>query len=138
MRPFPHARPAIALSVSPLTSPLTPIALLAVCIALACATSPLGRRQLLIYDDATMAEMGASSFDQIKSDMPVSKDAATNAYVRCVAEAILDAMGPRPGAPSQWEIVVFDEPMGHRVGRPGDEVHLGRGRRLGDRQRSRT
>jgi predicted Zn-dependent protease len=92
-----------------------------------CATSPLGRRQLLMYDDATMSEMGLASFDQIKADMPVSTDAATNAYVRCVAEAILESMGPTPGAPERWEIVVFDEPTANAFALPGGKigVHTG-------------
>ncbi len=93
----------------------------------ACATSPLGRRQLLIYDDATMSEMGVASFDQIKSDMPASSDPVANAYVTCVAEAILDSMGPMPGAPASWEIVVFDEPTANAFALPGGKigVHTG-------------
>ena len=95
--------------------------------ALACATSPLGRRQLLIYDDATMSQMGLASFDQIKSDMKVSSDPATNAYVRCVAEAILGSMGPMEGVPASWEIVVFDEPTANAFALPGGKigVHTG-------------
>ena len=93
----------------------------------ACAMSPLGRRQLLMYNDATMDQMGLASFDQIKADMPISNDATTNAYVLCVADAIVDALTPADGAPTTWEVVVFDEPTANAFALPGGKigVHTG-------------
>lgn len=93
----------------------------------ACAISPLGRRQLLMYDDATMDQMGVDSFEQIKAGMPISTDAATNAYVQCVAQAIVDALEPTDEAPATWEVVVFDEPTANAFALPGGKigVHTG-------------
>jgi len=109
------------------TAARTLLAAIALVVITACATSPLGRSQLLMYDDATMSEMGIQSFDQIKADMPISHDAATNAYVRCVAQAIVTSMGPMPNAPASWEVVVFEEPTANAFALPGGKigVHTG-------------
>jgi predicted Zn-dependent protease len=74
-----------------------------------------------------MSQMGLNSFEQIKTDMTISNDPATNAYVRCVAESILTAMGPMEGVPTSWEIVVFDEPTANAFALPGGRigVHTG-------------
>jgi predicted Zn-dependent protease len=95
--------------------------------ALACATSPTGRRQLLMYNEATMSELGVSSFDQIRSDMPTSTNAAVNAYVQCVANSIVAALEPSDGGPASWEIVVFEEPTANAFALPGGKigVHTG-------------
>ena len=45
-------------------------------LAVACTTSPLGRKQLMIVDDATMNQMGAQAFQQIKTETPVDADPA--------------------------------------------------------------
>jgi len=103
--------------------PLVGIALLAV----ACATSPTGRRQLLMYGDQTMNELGVASFDQIRSDMPTSSDAATNRYVQCVAQSVVGILEPSDGGPSSWEVVVFEEPTANAFALPGGKigVHTG-------------
>jgi len=93
----------------------------------ACAISPLGRRQLLLYDDGSMHEMGQAAFTQIKTDMPISTDPATNEYVRCVASNITDALEPSDGGPTAWEVVVFDEDTANAFALPGGKigVHTG-------------
>jgi predicted Zn-dependent protease len=72
----------------------------------ACATSPLGHRQLQLFPDSDMAEMGATAFQQIKQKTAVSTNPEINQYVNCVANAITSELqGNR-----QWEVKVFDEP----------------------------
>ena len=58
------------------------------CVLLACATSPLGRRQLRLFPDDQMSQMGIAAYDKMKQEMPRSKDARAKSYVRCVAKAI--------------------------------------------------
>lgn len=72
----------------------------------ACATSPLGRNQIILVSDAEMAQMGAASFAQMKQKIPPSHDGHTSAYVQCVANAITRELG----GSQQWEVQVFDEP----------------------------
>jgi predicted Zn-dependent protease len=71
----------------------------------ACATSPLGHRQLQLFPDEQMAEMGTTAFAQMQEKTPVSDDGDTNAYVNCVAGAITSALG----GDQDWEVRVFEE-----------------------------
>lgn len=40
----------------------------------ACSASPTGRNQILMFSDQEMSSLGAKSFDQMKKDIPISKD----------------------------------------------------------------
>lgn len=89
----------------------------------ACATSPEGRKQLIFVPDAQMDTMGAQAFDEMKAKQPVERDAATNNYVRCVSNAITNAL------PEQrtWEVVVFRDDSANAFALPGGKigVHTG-------------
>lgn len=113
----------IAVRATQAALPLLAVALLAG----ACATSPTGRRQLLMYGDETMNELGVASFEQIRSDMPTSTDAATNRYVQCVAQSIVRILEPSDGGPASWEVVVFEEQTANAFALPGGKigVHTG-------------
>jgi len=116
-------RASITVRVMEAALPLVAIALL----ASACATSPTGRRQLLMYGDETMDELGVASFEQIRADMPTSTDAATNRYVQCVAQSVVAILGPSDGGPTSWEVVVFEEKTANAFALPGGKigVHTG-------------
>jgi predicted Zn-dependent protease len=93
----------------------------------ACATSPLGRKQLMLMPSGQMSQLGAQSFDQMKSEIPVEKDPRINAYVRCVAIPITrQVKGEDVGAKS-WEIVVFKDASANAFALPGGKigVHTG-------------
>ena len=99
--------------------------LLAAVVLQACATSPLGRNQLILFPEAEMAQMGAAAFQDLQSKTPLAKDAGTNSYVRCVADHILRAM---PGTdPATWEVKVFDDGSANAFALPGRKigVHTG-------------
>ena len=99
---------------------------LAFSLALACSTSPLGRRQLTLVPDAQMNEMGLSAFADMKTQVPVEKDPAINNYVRCVAEAVLAVTADQTGV-SEWEVVVFKDDTANAFALPGGRigVHTG-------------
>ncbi|MBM4117696.1 M48 family metallopeptidase [bacterium] len=101
-------------------------ALLALLLALACSTSPLGRKQLTLVPDTQMNAMGLSAFEQMKTEVPVEKDPAINAYVRCVAEAVLAVTADQTGV-SDWEVVVFKDDTANAFALPGGRigVHTG-------------
>jgi predicted Zn-dependent protease len=88
-----------------------------------CATSPEGRRQAMLVSEAQMDSMGAQAFGEMKSQTPIERDAATNAYVKCVADAITTAM-PEQRA---WEVVVFKDDSANAFALPGGKigVHTG-------------
>ncbi len=93
-------------------------ALVAVMLA-ACAISPTGRKQLLLFDDSNVATMGVTAFDQQKAETPVSTDSKKKAYVQCVAGKLLTAMGQTP---SEWEVVLFDSPQINAFALPGRKI----------------
>lgn len=88
--------------------------------SLACATSPTGRKQLLIFPDSQMSAMGATAFTDLKKGEPVSTNAAANAYVRCVSQAVLNASRKELG--NDWEIVVFEKDMINAFALPGKKI----------------
>ena len=94
-----------------------------------CATSPLGRSQLMLVGDAEMDKMGVEAFEQLKSQGKVSGDTSANGYVTCVANAITSALDPKeiPGGPGPWEVRVFQDDTANAFALPGRKigVHTG-------------
>ena len=107
---------------------MTPRALVVVITALvlACATSPLGRRQLRLFPEADMDAMGVQAYEQIKGETPATTDAGASRYVRCVANAITRALPASDGA-GEWEVTVFEEDSPNAFALPGRKigVHTG-------------
>ena len=59
--------------------------LIVVVLTSACATSPTGRKQLKLFPESQMAQMGVASYMQMKEQTPLSKSKVTNRYVSCFA-----------------------------------------------------
>lgn len=98
--------------------PLCLAALAAVVVA--CASSPTGRNQLILFPESEMAQMGAASFQDIKQNTPLARDAGTNDYVNCVSEHIIRAL---PGEnPADWEVRVFDDAAANAFALPGRKI----------------
>lgn len=87
-------------------------------VATACATSPLGRRQLKLVSDDQMTQMGIAAFTDLKQKTPESKDAKVNAYVGCVARSVTSVM---PGG-TAWEVRVFDDKAVNAFALPGGKI----------------
>lgn len=94
-------------------------------LAAACTTSPLGRRQLALFPEAEMSQMGITAYSEMKQQTPIETDARVNAYVRCVANAVTAALGP--GQSAQWEVTVFRDDSANAFALPGGKigVHTG-------------
>jgi predicted Zn-dependent protease len=102
----------------------TGIVLTALALA-ACTTSPLGRRQLKLFPESQMAQMGLAAFDKMKQEVPQSRDRRTTAFVDCVATAIVAEL---PGADrTGWQVVVFEDKSANAFALPGKRigVHTG-------------
>lgn len=89
----------------------------------ACATSPLGRRQLKLVSDEQMNQMGIASFTDLKKKVPETKDAKVAGYVSCVARNVTSVMG----AGTAWEVRTFDDKSVNAFALPGGKigVHTG-------------
>jgi predicted Zn-dependent protease len=96
------------------------IALVIVAFFCGCTTVPeTGRKQLNIYSSQEEMNLGFSQFDQMKKEVPLSKDPQANAMVQRVGKRIA-AVAPLPGA--QWEFVVFDSKEANAFCLPGGKV----------------
>ena len=104
-------------------SSLSKFGLAALCSALltSCAQSPTGRSQMLLFSPQQMNQLGADSFEQMKKQEKVSKDARVNAYVSCVARAVT-AQVPASYGITSWEVVVFDSKEVNAFALPGGKI----------------
>jgi predicted Zn-dependent protease len=93
---------------------------------LACATSPTGRQQLLLFPEAQMTQMGVAAYAKLREQTPVSDDLAATRRVRCVADAITARLEGAQAAAS-WEVTLFEEPTPNAFALPGGKmgVHTG-------------
>lgn len=101
-----------------------------VAVGVACATSPTGRRQLLLMPESQMAEMGRAAFVEMKGQMPVATDGARGAYVRCVSNEIVARLRPEEVeglAIDRWEVELFEDDSANAFALPGGKmgVHTG-------------
>ncbi|WP_114325743.1 M48 family metallopeptidase [Candidatus Colwellia aromaticivorans] len=87
----------------------------------ACSTSSTGRKQMSLYSNAELNQMGITSFDQMKKEIPISKDKATNDFVICVADAIT-ANVSQSAHQGEWEVVVFDSAQVNAFALPGGKI----------------
>ncbi|HEX4922507.1 MAG TPA: M48 family metallopeptidase [Bdellovibrionales bacterium] len=100
--------------------------LLVLIFATACSTSPTGRKQLLLMPEDNMNHMGAQAFQQMKGQTPADSDPKTNAYVKCVANALTKEIESQSSV-KEWEVVVFRDNTANAFALPGGKigVHTG-------------
>ena len=87
-----------------------------------CTTAPVtGRSQLNLVSAGDEMKLGLTSFEELKSTTPVSKDPKANAMVQRVGKRIAEAAkNDLPNA--QWEFVVFDSKEANAFCLPGGKV----------------
>ena len=86
-------------------------------VVVACATSPLGRRQFIMVSDGEMVQMGVASFADMKKKMPAAKDPKVVAYVNCVARNVTSVMPS-----NSWEVQVFEDKNINAFALPGGKI----------------
>ncbi len=88
----------------------------------ACAVSPTGRKQFILpgYTDSEMGQMGATAFGELKKKQALDEDPKANAYVSCVAHAILSSLPGNEG--EGWEIKVFKDDTPNAFALPGKKI----------------
>ena len=93
-----------------------------------CSTNPVtGRKEFtgLVSNDQEM-QLGITSFDKMKKEVPVSHDAAANAMVQRVGKRIA-AIATKDMPNAQWEFVVFDSAEANAFCLPGGKVGVYKG-----------
>lgn len=97
------------------------LAAVAAIVVVACAQSPTGRNQIMLFNDSQLNTMGAQTFETMKAETPISKDARTNDYVQCIASALL-RVTPEKYLTNPWEVVVFDSEQVNAFALPGGKI----------------
>ncbi len=89
---------------------------------ISCATAPVtGRHQLNLISSGEEMRLGLTSFDQLKTNTPISHDPAANAMVQRVGKRIA-AVASKDMPNAQWEFVVFDSKEANAFCLPGGKV----------------
>ncbi len=89
----------------------------------ACASSPTGRQQVLLFSGSEMSQLGSQSFEELKKQEKINHDPKINSYVQCVTNAITTRLGPQPDF-SEWEVVVFDSEQVNAFALPGGKIGI--------------
>ncbi len=94
--------------------------LLAMLLLTACATSPTGRSQFIVVNDAQLDAQGRQVFAMMQQKTPVLSDSSVNQRVNCVAHALLWQLPPaqRTG----WEVRVFNDDTPNAFALPGRKI----------------
>ncbi len=96
--------------------------LLLFCLLLGCASSPLNRRQVMIFSDADMAQRGQQQYEQMRQEVPLSTDSRDIDYVRCVANYVINALDANQRGSYLWEVTVFDNEQANAFALPGGKI----------------
>ena len=87
-----------------------------------CQSVPVtGRQQLILMSASQEMQLGLSSFEQLKKETPISKNAQARALVERVGRRIA-AVADLPGA--QWEFVLFESQEANAFCLPGGKVGI--------------
>lgn len=95
--------------------------LIAVFILVACAESPTGRRQIMLFNESQLSSMGSQTFETMKEELTISTDQQTNRYVKCIANALL-TVTPEQYMGNEWEVVVFADDQVNAFALPGGKI----------------
>ena len=78
-----------------------------------------GRKQLILLGPSEETQLGLTSFEQMKKEVPISNDAAAKALVERVGRRIAQVSSLTN---AQWEFVVFDSKEANAFCLPGGKV----------------
>lgn len=91
----------------------------------ACATSPTGRKQFIMVGDGQMNQMGITAYSQMKKKQPLTSNPRERTYVNCIADAIVNELGPNQR--NQWEVNVFKIDSPNAFALPGKKIGVNTG-----------
>lgn len=89
---------------------------------ISCASSPLERRQVVLYSDVEMARQGEDAYRQIQQETPITTSARDTNYVQCVADHVIAALSERDRNSAIWEVTVFDQDQANAFALPGGKI----------------
>ena len=96
--------------------------LLVIPLLIACTSSPLNRRQVVIFSEADMVQRGQQQYEQMRQEVPLSTNSRDNDYVRCVADYVVNALDAEQRRDYLWEVTVFDNEQANAFALPGGKI----------------
>ena len=87
----------------------------------ACSTTQEGRKQLLLFNDQELDNMGFQTFKELKKQEPISTDIAKKNYIACIATPIIQAMDQNNLAEA-WEVQLFASDQANAFALPGKKI----------------
>ena len=90
----------------------------------ACASSPLERRQVVLYSEAEMAARGAAAYSQMREETSASEDARATRYVQCVADHVVEALPEAQRNIYHWEVTLFASEQVNAFALPGGKIGI--------------
>lgn len=89
-----------------------------------CATVPVtGRSQLRMVSSEQEMQLGLASFEQMKKEVPISRDPAANALLQKVGKRIA-AVAQKDLPEAQWEFIVFESSEANAFCLPGGKIGI--------------
>lgn len=96
-----------------------------VAVFVSCTTVPeTGRKQLRLISPSQEMQLGLSSFEQMKKEVPISTDSAANELVQRVGKRIAAVVPSAEMPNAQWEFVVFESKEVNAFCLPGGKVGI--------------
>jgi len=91
---------------------------------ISCTSSPLNRRQVVIFSEAEMVQQGEHLYRRIQQEEEISTDSRNTLYVRCVADHIIAALDESQRTNYLWEITVFNSEQENAFALPGGKISV--------------
>lgn len=88
----------------------------------ACTSSPLDRRQVVLYSDADMAAQGVRSYREMQAEIPTTENPRERQYVQCVANYVVAGLDSEDQSRFEWEVTVFDNEQANAFALPGGKI----------------
>lgn len=97
------------------------ISIISISLMMACATSPTGRHQVMLFSSSEVDKLGAASFEELKQKEKISTNTKAIQFVQCVADEITQNV-PNSVHKGTWEVVLFDSPQVNAFALPGGKI----------------
>lgn len=104
----------------------TLVAALATLLIAGCATSPTGRKQLMLVSDTQMNQMGLTAFNDMRKAGKFANAPRERAYASCVVNALVKVL-PKPWNAQAWEVQIIDDKDANAFALPGGRIGVNRG-----------
>jgi predicted Zn-dependent protease len=91
-----------------------------------CATSPTGRKQLMLVSDQQMSQLGVEAFNAMGKKGQFANAPRQQAYASCVARALIAVLPPQ-WRNQKWQVRIIDDNSANAFALPGGRIGVNKG-----------